>query len=361
MHDRGVWYIHPSIDKIGGQTDKAHCQKCSFKSFKLQNIIINFVICTFSFIFVTAANSMELLNFTPLNGKPIRIARSLRDPTVRRSGSGNIFIKVLLLASASLVQIFSHFPPFSLMCTSLADQILFQNLDKTIDQKALQEAFSTFGNIVSCKIATDEFGQSKGYGFVQYDDEEGAQKAIEQLNGMLLNDKQVYVGPFLRKMERELATHKSIFTNVYVKNLAKATTEEDLKKIFGEFGEITSVVVMRDGDGNSKCFGFINFEDADAAARSVETLNGKKFDQKEWYVGKAQKKSERETELKVKFEQNMKETSDKLQGLNLYVKNLDDSLGDDKLKELFTPFGTITSCKVCESTLSLDNTPSVPN
>ncbi|KAL1801922.1 hypothetical protein ACET3Z_030569 [Daucus carota] len=260
-----------------------------------------------------AARAMELLNFTPLNGKPIRIAKSLRDPTVRRSGSGNIFIK---------------------------------NLDKTIDQKALQDTFSTFGNIISCKIVTDDSGQSKGYGFVQYDSEEGAQKAIEQLNGMLLNDKQVYVGPFLRKQERELATDKSKFTNVYVKNLAEATSEEDLKKIFGEFGEITSVVVMRDGYGNSKCFGFVNFEDADAAARSVEALNGKKFDHKEWYVGKAQKKSEREMELKVKFEQNMKETADKSQGLNLYVKNLDDSIGDDKLKELFTPFGTITSCKV---------------
>lgn len=200
---------------------------------------------------------------------------------------------------------------------------------------------------------TDDSGQSKGYGFVQYDSEEGAQKAIEQLNGMLLNDKQVYVGPFLRKQERELATDKSKFTNVYVKNLAEATSEEDLKKIFGEFGEITSVVVMRDGYGNSKCFGFVNFEDADAAARSVEALNGKKFDHKEWYVGKAQKKSEREMELKVKFEQNMKETADKSQGLNLYVKNLDDSIGDDKLKELFTPFGTITSCKVCILALSL--------
>ncbi|KAL8156189.1 polyadenylate-binding protein 2-like isoform X2 [Apium graveolens] len=260
-----------------------------------------------------AVRAMELLNFTPLNGKLIRIAKSLRDPTVRKSGSGNIFIK---------------------------------NLDKTIDQKALQDTFSTFGNIISCKIVTDDSGQSKGYGFVQYDSDEGAQKAIEQLNGMLLNDKQVYVGPFLRKQERELATDKSKFTNVYVKNLAEATSEEDLKKIFGEFGEITSVVVMRDGDGKSKCFGFINFEDADAAARSVETLNGKKFDHKEWYVGKAQKKSEREMELKVKFEQNLKETADKSQGLNLYVKNLDDSLGDDKLKELFTPFGTITSCKV---------------
>ncbi|OAY45577.1 polyadenylate-binding protein 8 [Manihot esculenta] len=260
-----------------------------------------------------AARALDMLNFTPLNGSPIRIMYSHRDPSIRKSGAGNIFIK---------------------------------NLDKGIDHKALHDTFSAFGNILSCKVATDFSGQSKGYGFVQFDNEESAQKAIEKLNGMLLNDKQVYVGPFLRKQERESATDKMRFNNVFVKNLSETVTDEDLNKTFGEFGTITSAVVMRDGDGKTKCFGFVNFENADDAARAVEALNGKKFEDKEWYVGKAQKKSERETELKLRFEQSMKEAADKFQGANLYIKNLDDSISDDKLKELFSPFGLITSCKV---------------
>ncbi|KAL3538857.1 hypothetical protein ACH5RR_002223 [Cinchona calisaya] len=260
-----------------------------------------------------AARALEMLNFTPLNGKPIRVMYSHRDPSVRKSGSGNIFIK---------------------------------NLDKAIDHKALHETFSTFGNILSCKVATDVSGQSRGYGFVQYDSDEAAQKAIEKLNGMLLNDKQVYVGPFLRKQERDMALDKTKFTNVFVKNLSESTTDEDLKKVFGEFGTLTSVVVMRDEDGKSKCFGFVNFENPEDAAIAVEALDGYKFDNKEWFVGKAQKKSEREQELKLRFEQSVKEAADKSQGLNLYIKNLDDSISDDKLMELFSPFGVITSCKV---------------
>ncbi|KAM0025069.1 hypothetical protein Hdeb2414_s0021g00570371 [Helianthus debilis subsp. tardiflorus] len=260
-----------------------------------------------------AARAIEVLNFTPVNGKSIRIMYSHRDPSVRKSGSGNIFIK---------------------------------NLDKAIDQKALHDTFSTFGNILSCKIATDSTGQSKGYGFVQYDSEESAQQAIEKLNGMLLNDKQVYVGPFLRKQEREQAADKAKFTNVFVKNLSESTTDDDLTKAFSEYGTITSAVVMKDADGKSKGFGFVNFENADDAAKAVEGLNGQKFDEKEWYVGKAQKKTDREQELKQKFEQNMKEAVDKSQGLNLYIKNLDDTVSDETLRELFAPFGTITSCKV---------------
>ncbi|XAR61910.1 hypothetical protein NMG60_11016459 [Bertholletia excelsa] len=260
-----------------------------------------------------ASRAMELLNFTPVNGKSIRIMHSHRDPSLRKSGTANIFIK---------------------------------NLDKSIDNKALHDTFSSFGAILSCKIATDPSGQSKGYGFVQFDNEASAQSAIDKLNGMLINDKQVYVGHFLRKQERETAMNKTKFNNVYVKNLSESTSDEDLKKIFGEYGPITSAVVMRDGDGKSKGFGFVNFENPDDAAQAVEALNGKKIDDKEWYVGKAQKKSERELELKSRFEQIAKETADKFQGVNLYVKNLDDSVDDDKLKELFSEFGTITSCKV---------------
>ncbi|XP_028806889.1 polyadenylate-binding protein 2 [Neltuma alba] len=260
-----------------------------------------------------AARAVDELNFTPLNNKPIRIMYSNRDPSSRKSGAANIFIK---------------------------------NLDKTIDHKALHETFSAFGNILSCKIATDASGQSKGYGFVQFDKEESAQNAIDKLNGMLINDKQVYVGHFLRKEDRESVSTKTKFNNVYVKNLSESMTDEDLKKTFGEYGTITSAVIMRDADGKSKCFGFVNFENADDAANAVEALNGKKFDNKEWYVGKAQKKSERELELKGRFEESMKEALDKHQGMNLYVKNLDESISDEKLKEMFSGFGTIVSCKV---------------
>ncbi|CAN8321262.1 unnamed protein product [Cochlearia groenlandica] len=264
-----------------------------------------------------ASRAMNDLNFMAINGRPIRVMNSVRDPSLRKSGVGNIFIK---------------------------------NLDKAIDHKALHETFSAFGAILSCKVAVDHSGQSKGYGFVQYETGESAQRAIEQLNGMLLNDKQVYVGPFVHKQQRDPSGEKVRFNNVYVKNLSETMTDEELNKVFGEFGSTTSCVIMRDGEGKSKGFGFVNFENSEDAAKAVEALNGKSFDDKEWFVGRAQKKSERETELKQKFEQSLKEAAEKSQGSNLYVKNLDESVTDDNLKEHFAPFGTVTSCKVMRDT-----------
>ncbi|KAI8027784.1 Polyadenylate-binding protein 8 [Camellia lanceoleosa] len=251
--------------------------------------------------FITYANrenarrAVELLNLHVLNGKPIRV-----DYT--HDAARSIFIK---------------------------------NLDKAIGHNELNRVFSEVGDILSSKIATDDSGQSKGYGFVLYDSEEGRRSAIEKLNGIVLNGKPVYVERVCHKNEREMLLEKAKGTNLYVRNLSTSTTEEDLKKIFGEFGTISSAAVMKDADGNSKCFGFVNFESADDVARAVESLNGQNIDNNnEWYVAIAQKKSDRELELKLQFEN------------KLYIKNLDACVGDDKLEELFSPLGIITSCKV---------------
>lgn len=261
-----------------------------------------------------AANAMETLNFTPVNGKAIRIMFSHRDPSIRRSGYANVFIK---------------------------------NLDTSIDNKALHDTFAAFGNVLSCKVAVDGNGQSRGYGFVQFENEDGANNAIKQLNGMLINDKQVYVGLFVRRQERATPNVSQKFTNVYVKNLSETMTEEDLEKIFIPYGTITSAILMKDQSGKSRCFGFVNFQSPDAAATAVEKLNGTTIsDEKVLYVGRAQRKADREAELKAKFEQERLSRFEKLQGANLYLKNLDDTINDEKLKELFSEFGTITSCKV---------------
>lgn len=248
---------------------------------------------------------------------------SHRDPSIRKSGYANVFIK---------------------------------NLDTSIDNKALHDTFAAFGTVLSCKLATDTNGQSRGYGFVQFEQEEAAQNAIKQLNGMLINDKQVYVGLFVRRQERERTNGSPKFTNVYVKNLSETTTDEDLKNIFGNYGPITSAVIMRDANGNSRGFGFINFQNPEDASAAVENLNGTTLgDDKVWYVGKAQRKSEREAELKAKYEQERNGRLEKLQGANLYLKNLDDSIDDEKLKELFAEFGSITSCKVCVANYNFEH------
>ncbi|XP_073728745.1 polyadenylate-binding protein 1A isoform X2 [Misgurnus anguillicaudatus] len=136
------------------------------------------------------------------------------------------------------------------------------------------------------------------------------------------------------------------FTNVYIKNFGEDMDDEKLKEIFCKYGPALSIRVMTDDSGKSKGFGFVSFERHEDAQRAVDEMNGKEMNGKQVYVGRAQKKGERQTELKRKFEQMKQDRMTRYQGVNLYVKNLDDGLDDERLRKEFSPFGTITSAKV---------------
>ncbi|XP_061231645.1 polyadenylate-binding protein 1-like isoform X2 [Neopsephotus bourkii] len=263
---------------------------------------------------VDAERALDTMNFEVIKGRPIRIMWSQRDPGLRKSGVGNVFIK---------------------------------NLDDSIDNKALYDTFSAFGNILSCKVVCDENG-SRGYGFVHFETHEAAARAIETMNGMLLNDRKVFVGNFKSRKEREaeFGAKAMEFTNVYIKNFGDDMDDDRLREIFSKFGKTLSVKVMMDSTGRSKGFGFVNFEKHEEAQKAVADMNGKEINGRVVYVGRAQKRLERQSELKRKYEQMKQERVSRYQGVNLYVKNLDDGIDDERLRKEFSPYGTITSAKV---------------
>ena len=259
--------------------------------------------------------ALEELNYTIIKGKACRIMWSQRDPALRKTGQGNVFIK---------------------------------NLDTAIDNKALHDTFAAFGNILSCKVAQDEFGNSKGYGFVHYETAEAATNAIKHVNGMLLNEKKVFVGHHIPRKDRESKFDelKANFTNIYVKNIEPDVTDDEFRELFEQHGDITSASVARDDQGKSRGFGFVNFVNHPHATKAVESLHDKDFKGQKLYVGRAQKKHEREEELRKQHEQARQEKQSKYVGVNLYIKNLHDDIDDDELREIFSSMGNITSAKV---------------
>ena len=68
------------------------------------------------------------------------------------------------------------------------------NLDYKVDEQDLQEIFEEYGAVNSSKIIMDKYsGRSKGFGFVEMDDTEAAKKAIEELNGASLENRDMVV------------------------------------------------------------------------------------------------------------------------------------------------------------------------
>ena len=64
--------------------------------------------------------------------------------------------------------------------------------------------------------------------------------------------------------------------NIYVGKLSNSVTEDDLRAMFEEFGQLQSVKIIKDRySGQSKGFGFIEMPSNSEADQAIKALNGK--------------------------------------------------------------------------------------
>jgi len=68
------------------------------------------------------------------------------------------------------------------------------NLDFKVDENDLKEVFEEYGSVNSSKVITDNLsGRSKGFGFIEMENQAEATKAIDELNGATLENRQMVV------------------------------------------------------------------------------------------------------------------------------------------------------------------------
>ncbi len=68
------------------------------------------------------------------------------------------------------------------------------NLDYNVNDQDLERFFAEYGTVTSAKIIIDKYnGRSKGFGFVEMNNDEEAQKAIKELNGATLENREMVV------------------------------------------------------------------------------------------------------------------------------------------------------------------------
>jgi polyadenylate-binding protein len=154
-----------------------------------------------------AEEAIKKLNYSKLAKKTLRISWYNREPgNFRNKLENNIFVK---------------------------------KIPKEVTAKEFDEHFRQFGNIVSAKLAEDEEGESMGYGFVLYDSEEGAKKAIKECHGKEWRGKKLFVAQFQKNRPKQPPK----YNNIYVRNIPKSWSEDDIKKYFSKYGEIGSMIV----------------------------------------------------------------------------------------------------------------------
>ncbi|XP_035698367.1 ELAV-like protein 1 isoform X2 [Branchiostoma floridae] len=191
-------------------------------------------------------------------------------------------------------------------------------LPKTMTQQDLEGLFEAHGRIITSRILFDPVtGQSRGVGFVRFDQRVEAERAITELNGHIpkgatdpitvkfannpsqnhakalqqaayLAPARRYLGPMLHQTARfrysPMGADPMGVGNIpnggtgfciFVYNLAPDTEDSVLWQLFGPFGAVTNVKVIRDFQTNKcKGFGFVTMAHYDEAVVAIAQLNG---------------------------------------------------------------------------------------
>ncbi|XP_015127212.1 ELAV-like protein 3 isoform X2 [Diachasma alloeum] len=177
--------------------------------------------------------------------------------------------------------------------------LIVNYLPQTMTQEEIRSLFSSIGEVESCKLIRDKvtevttalsvagdslspgqfsFGQSLGYGFVNYHRPEDAEKAINTLNGLRLQNKTIKVS-YARPSSEAIKG-----ANLYVSGLPKNMTQQDLENLFSPYGRIITSRILCDnitvrqfvtgGGDNLPGVGFIRFDQRVEAERAIQELNG---------------------------------------------------------------------------------------
>ncbi|ELA42776.1 uncharacterized protein VICG_00091 [Vittaforma corneae ATCC 50505] len=237
--------------------------------------------------------------------------------------------------------------------------LFVKNIPKEYTTKKLYEIFKDFGSIASCKVSVDSNGESRGYGFVQYETVESADKAIADLRDEKFEGKTLSISRFDRSLRdqkhSDSSSSTSSFTNVFVKNFPSSLTEAKLKDILEKYGPICSIYLPLNEKSEPVGFACVNFEKAEDAAKAVENLHNKHIFSLEecqdssvatcpFYIQKAERRKEREETIRKQLE------ALSLKGINsknnLYIAHIPETFSEDEIRDLFSKFGTIVSIKL---------------
>jgi len=226
--------------------------------------------------------------------------------------------------------------------------IFVRKIPKTLSPPQLEEHFSRYGDIKSLKISLSSDHQSRGYGFVCFQDPTSAQRALDAEGEADSNQ-------VIRYQPRDKRDFRKIYNNIYAKNFPMNFTEEDVLQLFSAYGRIESIKFDRNDKGPYAfiCFNSEDKQDREYGPRcaqlAVDNLNGESMingqqlpDNKKLYVKEALKKTDREAE---RLRETIKYKSSKKR-CNLYVKGFPDTMTENELRQHFSAFGEIESLRM---------------
>ena len=218
--------------------------------------------------------------------------------------------------------------------------ILFvSGLDKNVKEADLHKLFAEYP-VSYIKIAKDhQTKESFGYAFIGIKNSSSkAEEAINKFNYQKIPGFKKTIKVCWYNMDRTASKHREDL-NVFVKKIPKEVTHKDFHDYYSRFGNINSLKIAEDDEGESLGYGFVLFEKVEEADKAISETDGKEFFGKKLWVGKFIKNRPKKP---IEFN-------------NLYVKNIPKEYSEDKIKEIFSKYGELGSCLIKSPKTEVDD------
>lgn len=161
------------------------------------------------------------------------------------------------------------------------------NRKSVVDDKEVAEFFGKAGTVKDISIPRrKDSTDSRGFAFVEMASREEMERAVEQLDGSDFGGRAIQARVSLpkdklpTKSSREKPAKRARGPDgpkVYVGNLPYGVAENDLKELFSEHGEVVSVFLVKDDDGQDRGFGFVTMGSEEAVDAAVSKIDGSFF------------------------------------------------------------------------------------
>ncbi|XP_062138679.1 protein sex-lethal isoform X2 [Drosophila sulfurigaster albostrigata] len=147
--------------------------------------------------------------------------------------------------------------------------LIVNYLPQDMTDRELYALFRAIGPINTCRIMRDyKTGYSFGYAFVDFTSEMDSQRAIKVLNGITVRNKRLKVS-YARPGGESIKD-----TNLYVTNLPRTITDDQLDTIFGKYGSIVQKNILRDKlTGRPRGVAFVRYNKREEAQEAISALN----------------------------------------------------------------------------------------
>ncbi|PBP17819.1 hypothetical protein BUE80_DR011506 [Diplocarpon rosae] len=164
--------------------------------------------------------------------------------------------------------------------------LFVRNLNFTTTSDRLREAFKSLDGFISARVKTKtdpkKPGQvlSMGFGFLEFRSKAQAQAALAAMDGHILEDHKLLIkashkgldAAEERRKEDSAKKQAGKRTKIIIMNLPFQATKQDVRALFGAYGQLRSVRVPRKFDHTTRGFAFANFITAREAENALEAL-----------------------------------------------------------------------------------------